>query len=145
MFVFFFTSQFLSDSSYHQSALSPDLSGCFVHRVSDLGGKLRNGVEHQAVQHRLHTQRSRGWTPGGQEGGFLPAALTSSRFHVRRLSALGSRLSGARGRSSAGLPFISGGFVVGIAGGIFLKFRLSSNTRSTNWREKKQEKTRYKT
>lgn len=59
--------------------------------------------------------------------------LTSSRFQVRLLRARGSRLSGARGRSSTGLPLISGALLVEITGGIFLKVRLSSNTRSTNW------------
>ncbi len=59
--------------------------------------------------------------------------LTSSRFQVRLLRARGSRLSGARGRSSTGLPLISGALLVEITGGIFLKLRLSSNTRSTNW------------
>ena len=61
--------------------------------------------------------------------------LTSSRFHVRLLRARGSRVSGARGRSSTGLPLISGALVAEITGGIFLKLRLSSNTRSTNWRK----------
>lgn len=46
--------------------------------------------------------------------------LTSSRFHVRLLRDLGSRLSGARGRSSTGLPLISGALLAEITGGIFL-------------------------
>lgn len=60
--------------------------------------------------------------------------LTSSRFHVRLRSAFwGSRLSGARGRSSTDRPFISG-VLVCTTGGIFRKFKLSSKTRSTNYK-----------
>lgn len=58
---------------------------------------------------------------------------TSSLFHVRLLRARGSRLSGARGRSSTGLPLTSGALLVEMTGGIFLNLRLSSKTRSTNW------------
>lgn len=65
--------------------------------------------------------------------------LTSSRFQVRLLKARGSRLSGARGRCSTGLPLISGALLVEITGGIFLKLRLSSNTRSTNWTKKRRD------
>lgn len=85
-------------------------------------------------KHKIDTRRSEVESQFVLQVAFiLFTALTSSRFHVRRLRARGSRLSGARGRSSGGLPLISGGLLVGITGGIFLKFRLSSNTRSTNW------------
>ncbi len=64
----------------------------------------------------------------------IHTGLTSSRFQVRlRRAAWGSRLSGARGRSSTGLPLISEA-LVWTTGGIFLKFRLSSKTLSTSCR-----------
>lgn len=116
----------------------PDFSCCFVDRVSDLGGQLRDWMKQQAVQHGLKTQIY--WIYAWM----LPCwfilhvtlfdlSLTSSLFQVRLLRARGSRLSGARGRSSTGLPLISGALLVEITGGIFLKLRLSSKTRSTNW------------
>lgn len=117
----------------------PDFSCCFVDRVSDLGGQLRDWMKQQAVQHGLKTQIYRYFYEWMLPCWFIlhvtlfDLSLTSSLFQVRLLRARGSRLSGARGRSSTGLPLISGALLVEITGGIFLKLRLSSKTRSTNW------------
>lgn len=127
-----FTSQFFT---------SPDFSCCFVDGVSDLGGQLGDGVKQQTVQHGLsNTNRSsyfqRICVRSHSSSSLLQvrsAGPTSSRFQVRLLSARGSRLSGARGRSSTGLPLTSGVLLVEMTGGIFLKLRLSSKTRSTSW------------